>query len=74
MFIGSSGNETSNSNTSFLIMYQKDAISKNYSLKFEFQGVNWWILPNFKFCGSHFEFIGGHFGFLLVHHVLNFQI
>ena len=44
---GSSGNETSNWNTSFFI---------NYSFKLEFQGVNWWILPNFKFCGSHFYF------------------
>ena len=41
IFVGSSGIETSNWNTSFLIIYQKDAISKNYSLKFEFQGVNW---------------------------------
>ena len=56
IFIGSSGIKTSNWNTCLLITCQRHAISKNYSLKFDFQGVYWWILPYFKLCGSHFEF------------------
>ena len=57
IFIGSSGINISNWNTCLLITCQEHAISKNYSLKFEFQGVHWWILPNLKLCGSHFDFL-----------------
>ena len=73
IFIGSSCINTSNWNTCLLITCQEHAISKNYSLKFEFKGVHWWILPNLRLCGGHFEFFGGHFGFSLVRYVLNFQ-
>ena len=41
----------------FPVLCQKHAINRNYTLKFEFQDVYWWILPNFKLSGSHFELL-----------------
>ena len=57
IFIGLLGIKTSNLNTSFVVICQIHAINKNYSLKFEFQGVNWWILLNFKLFGGLLNFL-----------------
>ena len=41
----------------FPVLCLKHAINRNYTLKFEFPDVYWWILPNFKLSGSHFELL-----------------